>query len=244
MKSVVIFFGVLLFSITGLSAQQNYRSLMHSGNQSFKKKNFAKAASIYLQAIKEKKDDFAAHYNLGNALYRQKMYEDAEAQYSKAEKLTKNKTDKASALYNRGNALMQKNNSEEAAKLYRNALKLDPYNETIRKNYQIAMLKEKEKDQQKQNQKNGGGGGGEQQKGGQDDKKGQSQSNGNSGNQNDGTNGQGNQPKDHEQGSGNNLPKELEKAILKKSGEREKETSRRILNKDAYSMPRSNEKDW
>lgn len=244
MKSAVIFVGVFLFSFSGLSGQQNYRSLMHSGNQSFNKKNFEKAASIYLQAIKEKKDDFAAHYNLGNALYKQKMYEDAEAEYQKAEKLSKSKADKAAALYNRGNALMQKNNSEEAAKLYKNALKLDPYNETIRKNYQIAMLKEKEKEQEKQNQKNGGGGGGKQNQGGKDDNKGQPQSNGNSGNQNDGSSGQGNQPKDQEQGSGNNLPKELEKAILKKSGEREKETSRRILNKDAYSMPRSNEKDW
>ena len=40
------------------------------------------------------------------------------------------------------------------------------------------------------------------------------------------------------------MPKELENAILNKIGDKEKETAKRILNKDSYSMPQSNEKDW
>ncbi len=40
------------------------------------------------------------------------------------------------------------------------------------------------------------------------------------------------------------MPKNLEKAILDKINEKEKETARRILNKNSYSMPESNEKDW
>lgn len=245
MKITVFLASIFMLAFSGLKAQEKYNVLMHEGNRSFTKKNYEKAAANYLQALKEKKDDFAARYNLGNALYKQKMFDEAEEEYKKAERLSANKTDKAAAFYNRGNALMKKNNSEDAAKMYKNALKLDPYNETIRKNYQIAMLKEKEKQQQqnKQNQSGGGGGGKDKQEG-EDNDKGDPQSNGSQGNQNNGANGQGNIPKDQEQGSGNNLPKELEKAILKKSGEREKETSRKILNKDAYSMPRSNEKDW
>jgi hypothetical protein len=40
------------------------------------------------------------------------------------------------------------------------------------------------------------------------------------------------------------MPKNLENAILDKINEKEKETARRILNKNSYSMPESNEKDW
>ena len=57
------------------------------------------------------------------------------------------------SLYNQGNAMMQQNNHEEAAKYYKEALKLSPADSALRKNYEIAMLKDKEK-----KQKSGGGG--------------------------------------------------------------------------------------
>ena len=49
------------------------------------------------------------------------------------------------SLYNQGNAMMQQNNHEEAAKYYKEALKLSPADSALRKNYEIAMLKDKEK---------------------------------------------------------------------------------------------------
>ena len=42
----------------------------------------------------------------------------------------------------------------------------------------------------------------------------------------------------------NKIPKEIQNAILEKVGEKEKETAKRILNKNSYSLPESNEKDW
>jgi DNA-dependent RNA polymerase auxiliary subunit epsilon len=40
------------------------------------------------------------------------------------------------------------------------------------------------------------------------------------------------------------IPKDLQKLILERSANQEKETARKLLNKNAYSIPESNEKDW
>jgi len=142
-SAVLMIFGLMFFS-----AQENYNTLIFKGNQQFDKKNYDNASSKYMEAAKLNEKDFTAHYNLGNALYKRKMYDEAKAEFEKAENLATTIPDKSAALYNSGNAYMQKNDSKKAAELYKQALKQDPYNETIRKNYEIAMRKEKEKQQQ------------------------------------------------------------------------------------------------
>ena len=74
------------------------------------------------------------------------------AEYKKAEANAKTKQDKMAAHYNLGNAYMQSGNPAKAAEYYKKALKNDPYNEKVRKNYEIAKLKDKENQQSQQNQ--------------------------------------------------------------------------------------------
>jgi len=234
------FFIAFSFSNT-LLGQENYRTLVYEGNQKFNGKDYDGASSKYMEAVKENEKDFTAHYNLGNALYKSKKYEEAKAEFDKAQKLSQTLPDKTAALHNLGNTYMQMNQPEKAADYYKQALKQNPYNEATRKNYEIAKLKEKEKQQQQKNEQNnsGKGGGGNDQKGDQKDQK-QDQGNGQ---QNEGESDQGNTPKQNQENEGK-MPKNLENAILDKVNEKEKETARKILNKNSYSMPQSNEKDW
>ena len=240
-SAVLMIFGLMFFS-----AQENYNTLIFKGNQQFDKKNYDNASSKYMEAAKLNEKDFTAHYNLGNALYKRKMYDEAKAEFEKAEKLATTIPDKSAALYNSGNAYMQKNDSKKAAELYKQALKLDPYNETIRKNYEIAMLKEKEKQQQQQQKNNSGGGGGDNknkdQNQGQDKGNTPKQEQGN-GQQNKGE-GEGNDPDQSKNNDADKMPKDLENSILNRVENKERETAKRILNKNSYSMPQSNEKDW
>ncbi|KMQ65824.1 aerotolerance regulator BatC [Chryseobacterium angstadtii] len=227
--------------------QENYRTLVYEGNQKFNGKDYDGASSKYMEAVKVNEKDFTAHYNLGNALYKSKKYEEAKAEFDKAQKLSQTLPDKAAALHNLGNSYMQMNQPEKAADYYKQALKQDPYNEATRKNYEIAKLKEKEKQQQQKNEQNnsGKGGGGNDQNKNDDqkgDKKDQKQDQG-SGQKNEGKSEQGDAPKQDQNNEGK-MPKNLENAILDKVSEKEKETARRILNKNSYSMPQSNEKDW
>ena len=240
-SAVLMIFGLMFFS-----AQENYNTLIFKGNQQFDKKNYDNASSKYMEAAKLNEKDFTAHYNLGNALYKRKMYDEAKAEFEKAEKLATTIPDKSAALYNSGNAYMQKNDSKKAAELYKQALKQDPYNETIRKNYEIAMLKEKEKQQQQKDKNNSGGGGGDDkskdQNQGQDKGNTPKQEQGN-GQQNKGE-GEGNDPDQSKNNDADKMPKDLEKSILNRVENKERETAKRILNKNSYSMPQSNEKDW
>lgn len=228
------------------SAQENYNTLVFEGNKDFDKKNYESSSSKYMEAVKLNDKEFTAHYNLGNSLYKRKMYEEAKAEFEKAEKLSNTIPDKAAALYNLGNAHMQTNDSKKAAELYKQALKQDPYNETIRKNYEIAMLKEKEKEEQKKQKDNSGGGGGNDQN--KDKNQGQEkgdtpQNQAGSGQKNKGE-GEGEDPNKNKTGNSGKMPKDLENSILNRVENKERETAKRILNKNSYSMPQSNEKDW
>jgi tetratricopeptide (TPR) repeat protein len=69
------------------------------------------------------------------------MYDQAAAEYQKAQKLTKNSDEKAASLYNLGNTYLQNNDAEKAVNSYKNALKYDPDNKAIMKNLQIAKKK-------------------------------------------------------------------------------------------------------
>ena len=237
---------LLIFCTVFFSAQKSYNTLVFEGNKDFDKKNYEASSSKYMEAIKVNEKDFSAHYNLGNSLYKRKMFAEATAEYEKAEKLATTIPDKAAALYNLGNAHMQTNNSKKAAEFYKQALKQDPYNETIRKNYEIAMLKEKEKQEENKQKNNSGGGGGndKNQDKNQGDEKGDTpQSQSGQGQQNKGE-GEGDDPNKNKNDNSGKLPKDLENSILNRVENKERETAKRILNKNSYSMPQSNEKDW
>ena len=237
-NSFIIFF----FAGASLYAQDNYNTLIYKGNQAFNSKNYGGAAAKYSEAAKIKEKDFTAHYNLGNALYKQQKFDEAKAEYEKAKSLAQLKSDRMAAMYNLGNVEMQSQNHEKAAEMYKEALKWDPYNESARKNYQIAMLKDKE-----QKQKNGGGGGG---KGGKNqneeqDKNGKSQQQGGDGKQQNGQGGQGDKPEPNQQrNNAGSMPKDVQDEIMRKVKGKESETARKILNRSSYSVPQSNEKDW
>ena len=227
------------------SAQENYNTLVYKGNQQFDKENYETSSSKYMEAVQLNDKEFMAHYNLGNSLYKRKMFDEAKAEFEKAEKLSASLPDKSAALYNLGNTYMQQENSKKAAELYKQALKQDPYNESIRKNYEIAMLKEKEKEEQKKQKNNSGGGDGNEKKDKNkgEDKGDQPKQEAGSGQKNKGD-GDGEDPNENKKPDPNKMPKDLEDAILNRVGNKERETAKRILNKNSYSLPESNEKDW
>ena len=158
----------------------------------------------------------------------------------------------------KGNQQFDKENYETSSSKYLEAVQLNdkefmahynlgnPYNESIRKNYEIAMLKEKEKEQDKKQKDDSGGGEGDNQnkeKNKGDEKGDQPQKEAGSGQQNKGD-GEGNDPNENKNNNANQMPKDLEDAILDRVGNKERETAKRILNKNSYSLPESNEKDW
>ncbi|MGE4513708.1 MAG: tetratricopeptide repeat protein, partial [Chryseobacterium sp.] len=136
MNNKIIFFSfIIAFFCSGVvSGQESYRTLVYEGNEKFNGKDYDGASVKYMEAIKTNDKDFAAHYNLGNALYKSKKYEEAKAEFEKAQRISQTLSDKAAALHNLGNAYMQTKQPEKAAEFYKQSLKQNPYSEATRKN--------------------------------------------------------------------------------------------------------------
>lgn len=262
LRKFFVHISLFFLGLIAVKAQESLNTLIFRGNRSFDKQKYGEATSTFSEAVKKNEKDFGAHYNLGNSLYKIKKYDEAIAEYQKAQKNTNNKDEKAASYYNEGNAHLQNGDGEKAVNAYKNALKYDPDNEAILKNLQIAKKKQKQKDN-KQNQQNQQQNQQNNQNKNQDNHQNQqgdqnqenknnntkNQPNGNIGDQNKGKGNQGaekqnqkNEPQNPN--DPNKIPKDLQKLILQRSANQERETAKKLLNKNGYYSPESNTKDW
>lgn len=262
LRKFFVHISLIFLGLIAVKAQESLNTLIFRGNRSFDKQKYGEATSTFSEAVKKNEKDFGAHYNLGNSLYKIKKYDEAIAEYQKAQKNTNNKDEKAASYYNEGNAHLQNGDGEKAVNAYKNALKYDPDNEAILKNLQIAKKKQKQKDN-KQNQQNQQQNQQNNQNKNQDNNQNQqgdqnqenknnntkNQPNGNIGDQNKGKGKQGaekqnqkNEPQNPN--DPNKIPKDLQKLILQRSANQERETAKKLLNKNGYYSPESNTKDW
>ena len=262
LRKFFVHISLIFLGLITVKAQESLNTLIFRGNRSFDKQKYGEATSTFSEAVKKNEKDFGAHYNLGNSLYKIKKYDEAIAEYQKAQKNTNNKDEKAASYYNEGNAHLQNGDGEKAVNAYKNALKYDPDNEAILKNLQIAKKKQKQKDN-KQNQQNQQQNQQNNQNKNQDNNQNQqgdqnqenknnntkNQPNGNIGDQNKGKGNQGaekqnqkNEPQNPN--DPNKIPKDLQKLILQRSANQERETAKKLLNKNGYYSPESNTKDW
>ena len=262
LRKFFVHISLIFLGLIAVKAQESLNTLIFRGNRSFDKQKYGEATSTFSEAVKKNEKDFGAHYNLGNSLYKIKKYDEAIAEYQKAQKNTNNKDEKAASYYNEGNAHLQNGDGEKAVNAYKNALKFDPDNEAILKNLQIAKKKQKQKDNkqnqqnQQQNQQNNENKNQDKHQNQQGDQNQENknnntknQPNGNIGDQNKGKGNQGaekqnqkNEPQDPN--DPNKIPKDLQKLILQRSANQERETAKKLLNKNGYYSPESNTKDW
>ncbi|WP_213195564.1 tetratricopeptide repeat protein [Cloacibacterium caeni] len=262
LRKFFVHISLIFLGLVTVKAQESLNTLIFRGNRSFDKQKYGEATSTFSEAVKKNEKDFGAHYNLGNSLYKIKKYDEAIAEYQKAQKNTNNKDEKAASYYNEGNAHLQNGDGEKAVNAYKNALKYDPDNEAILKNLQIAKKKQKQKDN-KQNQQNQQQNQQNQQNKNQDNHQNQqgdqnqenknnntkNQPNGNIGDQNKGKGNQGAEKQNEKNetqnpNDQNKIPKDLQKLILQRSANQERETAKKLLNKNGYYSPESNTKDW
>lgn len=262
LRKFFVHISLFFLGLIAVKAQESLNTLIFRGNRSFDKQKYGEATSTFSEAVKKNEKDFGAHYNLGNSLYKIKKYDEAIAEYQKAQKNTNNKDEKAASYYNEGNAHLQNGDGEKAVNAYKNALKYDPDNEAILKNLQIAKKKQKQKDN-KQNQQNQQQNQQYNQNKNQDNNQNQqgdqnqenknnntkNQPNGNIGDQNKGKGNQGAEKQNQKSepqnpNDPNKIPKDLQKLILQRSANQERETAKKLLNKNGYYSPESNTKDW
>ena len=133
---------------------QTDKGLIRHGNNEFKNGNFSEAEVNYRKSL-DKEYSPKAQFNLGDALYEQKNYEDAEKNFSEVTERNVSKEIESDAYYNLGNTYMAQEKYAEAFDSYKKSLKTNPKNEDARYNLEYArwkMIQQQQQQQQNQQQ--------------------------------------------------------------------------------------------
>ena len=94
-------------------------------NMEFDQGNYSIAEKQYRELLQRKPNDAEIHFNLGNTLYREQKFSEAEDHFKQA--LNSQHTDlREKALYNLGNTFYRGNKLEEAVDAYNKALEIKP----------------------------------------------------------------------------------------------------------------------
>lgn len=134
------------FSICVLA--QNEKPLVREGNSQYKKGNFSEAELKYRKSLEKNKNSAEGSFNLGDALYKQKKYDEAAGAFHNLSSANKDKDLQAKTFYNLGNSYMQADKYEESANAYKQALRMNPKDEDARYNLAYALQKLRQQQQQ------------------------------------------------------------------------------------------------
>lgn len=139
-KSMIITVVTLLAAWPAIAQQE--RKFIREGNELFEKQDFEKAEVEYRKAADKKANSFEAAFNMADALYKQKKYDEALEQFSA---LAKQETDKerlGEIYHNIGNTLLAMEKTDESIEAYKNSLRNRPASEQTKYNLEFARHKQ------------------------------------------------------------------------------------------------------
>jgi Ca-activated chloride channel family protein len=157
---------IIIFLTSNSTWGSSFSSLNQKGNKAYKtglellqKGDKVKATDSWDEALKsyrdaeiEKPESYELSYNLGNVMYQQEKYQDAQEKYYKALSSDDIKH-RAWANYDLGNTLYRSGKYPEAIQAYQKCLELTPEDEDAKYNLEFVRMKEM-LDKEKQRQEN------------------------------------------------------------------------------------------
>lgn len=154
MRCFVIIFAFTIGFSSHLDAQNPYNQIK-SANEYLDKSNFKEAEILFRRALESENPWVEqAMFNLGNSLYRQEKYQEAERFYSDLiNKPNLSKQQQAQVWHNKGNSQLKQEMYKESIESYKNSLKLNPDDNDTRFNLSYALRKLQQQ-QQQQNDNN------------------------------------------------------------------------------------------
>ena len=148
-----ILFTTGLISILPLLANaQSEKKFIRQGNREYQKNRYSDSEISYRRAIDKNKSAPDAVFNVGDALYKQKKFEDAGKQFIENNNMNEKKEKKAASLFNLGNANLMARKLEESIDAYKKSLLLNSSN--MEAKYNLAYAQDLLKQQQQQQQQN------------------------------------------------------------------------------------------
>jgi tetratricopeptide (TPR) repeat protein len=163
MRKIFLIF-TFLFILAITVQAQNERKFVRQGNKYFLEAmkdtahidtvQFNKAEIEYRKAIEKKPTENKWNFNLADALYKQKKFEESAEKFKEIVDKTFDKDEKSRALHNLGNSMLMGNKIDESIAAYKEALRNNPGDMETKYNLQYAMNLKKKQQQQKNQDKN------------------------------------------------------------------------------------------
>lgn len=165
MKRTVIY--IIFAALPLLAMAQKESPDVRKGNRQYKKEQYTDAEINYRKGLDKNSNSVEAHFNLGDALFRQEKYAEAAEEFQKAGSLIQPKDGKyseadkkklAQVHHNLGNAYYAQQQYDKAVASYKQGLMANPKDDETRYNLIKAMQmlqqqqQEQQQDQQEQNQ--------------------------------------------------------------------------------------------
>jgi len=144
---------LILFIFTEASGQSENK-LLREGNQLYDKGKFKEAEMNYRKAMEINKNSQKGQFNLGDAVYKQKNFEESSKIFNNLSSANLSSREKAGVLHNLGNSLLEARDYDKSIAAYQNALLNNPSDRDTKYNLEYAkmMLKKQQQQQQKQKQ--------------------------------------------------------------------------------------------
>lgn len=146
---------ILILGILGsgtLNGQGDKRYI-RQGNREYDRNKYSESEILYRKAAVQNKNSPDAVFNTGDALYKQKKFEDAGKQFIENARMNEDKSKRSAAMFNLGNSMLKSNKLPESIEAYKGSLKLNPGNMEAKYNLAYAqdMLKKQQQQQKQQN---------------------------------------------------------------------------------------------
>lgn len=244
MKKLLCILLLVPFTAAFLSARDDDRKDVRSGNRKFDKGEFKEAVVDYQKALLRDSSSFAAAYDLANSLYRMENFNEARAVLDTIAEQAPLSGHASDYYYNTGNVALSLKDYQAAVDAYRSALMENPGDLDAKENYIYARkkLEEQQNNQNNQGQDNKDNQNNQDNKDKQDNRNDGGDNGGNQNQQNDNSSrpDSGEQPQSRPQ-----ISKQAAQQMLNAIMAKEKETQDKVKKEKAAVMQsKQREKNW
>ncbi|MBN2597932.1 MAG: tetratricopeptide repeat protein [Marinifilaceae bacterium] len=153
-KYIALFIGLLcLFSLDALA--QKERKFIRKGNGLFEGNEYENSEVEYRKALDKKINSYEAGFNLGDALYKQKKYDEALKQFQTLTVAEQDPKKLGEIYHNIGNTLLMNRKIDESIEAYKESLRNFPNSKETKYNLEYARkMKQKEEEEKKKQDQN------------------------------------------------------------------------------------------
>ena len=145
---LILLMPLMLFS-------QSADKKVKEGNKQYEDKRFNDAEISYRKSLEIDPKSYRGKYNLGDAQYKQKKYEESAQHFLDITGRNLDKETTAKAYHNLGNSLLQENKFQESMEAYKAALRNNPGDLDTKYNLEYARRRFIQQQQQQQQNKGG-----------------------------------------------------------------------------------------